>query len=298
MDLNKLRTFVRVVEAGSISLAASRCFRTQQAVSLQIKLLEQDLEVPLFHRAGARLQLTKEGELLYRRSKEHLLGLETSCRDIKSKKKEPRGTVTFGLWSEQSTCPFPGIITEFRQKFPGVDVKIVMGTNAKLEDLLTQGKVDFAIVVCLQNPELFHRRLLVIQELVPVASRKYLATTKPITSIADTLDHDILDYSIECPSYQRWIEDNAPELLPLAQKKHFVVTVDSDVVLKKLVLNDNGIAFLPRSLMEDEIASGEATELLLQRSRPAAINVEIVHKKAGALPYLQEQFFNFVVGEN
>ena len=65
MDFNKLRTFLIVVEEGSVTGAARRLFRTQPAVSQSLRLLEEDLGIALLHRKSGNVYLTPEGCLLY-----------------------------------------------------------------------------------------------------------------------------------------------------------------------------------------------------------------------------------------
>lgn len=297
MDFNKLRTFVRVVEAGSISRAASRCFRTQQAISLQIKSLEQELSAQLFHRSGPKLRLTREGELLYQRSKEHLLGLEASWREIKADKRAERGTIAIGMWSEQSVCALPSIAVNFRRMFPGAELKIAVGIGEKVEDMLLDNRIDFGIVPRLENPALFDRRPAFVNELVPVASAKYLARAKPITDVADTLDHDLLDYSDRCSGYQHWVGLNARELLPRARTKPFAVTVDNEATLKGLVMNDAGIALLSRKLVERELSTGQVRQVLPQQEfKTLTVSCGVAYRKERPLRYLQQQFFRFVTG--
>ena len=64
MDFNKAKTFIEVVDCGSVTKAANRLFRTQQAISLQLKALEVELELTLFDRQGPRIVLTRQGEKL------------------------------------------------------------------------------------------------------------------------------------------------------------------------------------------------------------------------------------------
>ena len=80
MDWDKLRIFHAVAEAGSFTHAGETLNLSQSAVSRQIRALEQELKVPLFHRHARGLILTEQGELLYRTAHDVFMKLEaTRC---------------------------------------------------------------------------------------------------------------------------------------------------------------------------------------------------------------------------
>ena len=85
MELQNLRAFIQVAEAGSFSLAAERLHLTQPAVSKRIALLEEELGSPLFDRIGRNVSLTEAGEALLphaRNVEQQLRAAEQSVRDL------------------------------------------------------------------------------------------------------------------------------------------------------------------------------------------------------------------------
>ena len=88
MNINRLRTFVTVVEAGGIHRAVAQLHLSQPAASRQINALESALGVPLFDRIGRRLKLTAEGEGLLRLSRRLLGEVETFNERAGALKKE------------------------------------------------------------------------------------------------------------------------------------------------------------------------------------------------------------------
>ncbi len=117
MDFNKAKTFIEVVDSGSITKAANNLFRTQQAISLQLKALEEELELTLFDRQGSRIVLTQQGEQLYEEFKAAFIQMESSVYRMKSDKTSATGTIRLGLWMEQSTGYLPYIVTAFKKNF-------------------------------------------------------------------------------------------------------------------------------------------------------------------------------------
>src|SRR5262245_23136649 len=84
--LQQLRGFCAVVEARSVSRAASRLHRTQPTVSLQLQALERDLRASLFERHGPRMELTPEGELLYKLARPLVDGVSQLDRDFEARR--------------------------------------------------------------------------------------------------------------------------------------------------------------------------------------------------------------------
>ena len=123
MNLNNLRCFVNVVEAGSISRAAEENYLSQQALSDQIRRLEKYFGASLLER-GRPLRPTAAGRLVYAAARQVLAEMEELERSV-ARLKEPgqRLVISTGLvW----TPPFlPRIIERFREMMPGIEVKII-----------------------------------------------------------------------------------------------------------------------------------------------------------------------------
>ena len=91
MDLDQLHTFLEIVRLKSFSKAAQTCFRTQPAISAQVRQLEQELNTPLFERLGTRIALTPAGRILHEYA-EQILDLRRRAQDaINELERVPRG---------------------------------------------------------------------------------------------------------------------------------------------------------------------------------------------------------------
>ena len=123
MDLDNLRCFLKVVEAGSFSQAARDSYLSQQAISDQIRRLEQHYQTPLLIRTRP-VQLTVAGRLVWETAREVLSDMEHLEQQV-AKLREParRLVIATGLvW----TPPFlPPLITRFQSEMPGVEVQLL-----------------------------------------------------------------------------------------------------------------------------------------------------------------------------
>ncbi|MBL1321561.1 MAG: LysR family transcriptional regulator [Methylophaga sp.] len=298
MDFNKVKTFVEVVDSGSITKAASRLFRTQQAISLQLKALEEELELTLFDRKGPRIVLTRQGEQLYKKFKSAFLQMESSVYSMKADKTSATGTIRLGLWMEQSTGYLPYIVTEFSKKFPKVKFEVLLGTDTDLEKALLNNKIDFGFYVFVRDKKLIETQAVLHRKLILVASNEYLLNRKHIKTIEDTLPLDLVDYSQDYASYVAWIRSNARALLSEAKKKIPVVTVNNDLALRELVRQGHGMGLLPEEIVREDLASGKIIQLLPKKSNSITLTIDLGYKKRRTQSYLHEEFLNFVISNN
>lgn len=171
MDWDKLRVFHAVAEAGSFTHAGESLNLSQSAVSRQISGLEENLNVPLFHRHARGLILTEQGELLYRTAREVFAKLAMTEAQLSESKDRPQGplkittTVAFGsLWLTPR-------IREFLDLYPEISVSILLD-DGELD--LAMREADVAIrMVPPRQPDLIQRHLLTMSHHV-YASPDYL----------------------------------------------------------------------------------------------------------------------------
>ena len=130
MDLNKLKTFCEVARLSSISRAAESLRRTQPAITHQIKLLEEELELALLDRRNARVFLTREGEQLYESARAKFQSLEDELAEIKADQKSIRGLIRIGIKKHLGNVYLPSMLENFHQQYSGARFHIVEGSDA------------------------------------------------------------------------------------------------------------------------------------------------------------------------
>ncbi|PLW81413.1 LysR family transcriptional regulator [Kineobactrum sediminis] len=146
LPIDVLRTFVTVAELGSFTQAGELLGRSQPAISLQIKRLEEQIEASLFTRKGHQLGLTSSGSKLLKYALE-ILALNDK---VIAEFKQPSltGRVRFGIPSEFATTLLPKILGNFTQSYPGVNLEI----NCELsKNLLSQPADQYDLVLALQD---------------------------------------------------------------------------------------------------------------------------------------------------
>jgi len=145
LDSDLLRTLVAVSDSGSVTAAADVVGRTQSAVSMQVKRLEEAVGQPVFVRRARGVDLTPAGEALVRRARPILTLLDQAMDglsdDIVS------GVVRVGIPEEYSQSVLPCLLADFVAAHPDVEVTVRAEPSPTLEAALKVGEIDLSILV-------------------------------------------------------------------------------------------------------------------------------------------------------
>jgi len=144
MEFRTLRAFVEVVRQGGFSQAAKTVFATQSTVSKAVKQLEDEIGVPLLDRIGHRSVLTVAGEVVYRRGVRLLADRDDLLAELDEIRGLKRGALRLGLPPVGSSTLFAPLFAVYRQRYPGIDVRLVEHGSAQLAESLRSGDIDFA----------------------------------------------------------------------------------------------------------------------------------------------------------
>lgn len=144
LDPDCLRAFVAVAETASFTAAGQRLLRSQSAISLQIKRLEQQLGVRLLDRSPRLVTLTGEGELVLDQAR-RLLALND---ELVARAREPQmaGLVRLGVPEDFATAHLPRLLSEFARTHPGVALEVTCELTLPLLDRFGAGELDLALI--------------------------------------------------------------------------------------------------------------------------------------------------------
>ena len=138
MDFDQLHTFLEIVRLKSFSKAAQTCYRTQPAISAQVRQLEQELRAELFERFGSRISLTTAGRI-FAGYAEQILELRKRAQDaIAELETNPRGELVIA--ANEATCIYllPRVFSVYKKLFPAVQLQLDRSygsTGASVADL-------------------------------------------------------------------------------------------------------------------------------------------------------------------
>src|SRR2546421_6851321 len=143
LDLDLLKSFVSVVDAGGFTRAGERVHRTQSTVSQQIKRLEEDVGQPLLNRSGKDVTPTEAGERLLSYAR-RLLSLAEEARDVLARPGN-EGAIRLGVPEDFAAYRLAKLLAAFARSHPGLRLDVRADQSANLKRDLERGEIDLAL---------------------------------------------------------------------------------------------------------------------------------------------------------
>ncbi|GAD00341.1 LysR substrate-binding domain-containing protein [Agarivorans albus] len=144
MDIDALRSLVAFVESGSFTRAASQTFRTQSAISAQMKKLQQESVSPLFEKEGRSLVLTPAGQALASYARRIISLHDQAVTELKHS--HDRVNLRIGCPDDYSVSVLPLLCELLQQTIPNLCLRLSAAPSVKLRESLDQGELDLAIL--------------------------------------------------------------------------------------------------------------------------------------------------------
>jgi len=250
MDFDQLETFLEVARLSSFSRAAEKRFRTQPAISSQIRSLEEEVGARLLDRSGGKVSLTASGKLFVKFAEETLDARKATLTAIAETERVPRGEIVVG--ANEGTCLhiLPEVFAHFKKQYPDVSVSIRRADYSKVLESVIDNSVDFGVVsLPITDIRLtavpIHRDELVL--IVP--PRHPLAKLKSASAV------DIAQYPLVMPKVGH-TRDALDELFHQHKlKPRYAMELDSSELLKRFVAADVGVGFVARSNVQEDVTA-------------------------------------------
>lgn len=192
VNLKLLHMFVAVAENCSFRLAAEQLNRSQSAVSMQIKHLEDQVGVALFHRTTRRVELTSEGERLLAYARRALDEWEGGLREIREVVDIQRGTLSIGCVPTVAATILPKALFAFQTAYPGINVNLRELAAHDLLDSIRRREIDFGIGPKVEGLAEFQFDPLFNEPIFALASKKYQLPKRRAIELADLCAFPIL----------------------------------------------------------------------------------------------------------
>ena len=256
MDLNKTQVFLSVALTGSFTLAANDLGMTKSKVSRQVRELEEELKVQLFHRTTRRISLTHMGQLFFNACEPLVAQLQETEQLLKSKITEPSGVLRVTYPSALGLNLFAEITNDFIKEYPKVQVEVILSDST--EDLVGQG-IDCAIRGGVLDDSSIICRLLFSCERGIYGSPDYLDGFQEIQEPKDLSRLDWVSFKTWRQNTIKLIGENGSLKVPIQNQ---VMNVNSLLFLQTSLLNGVGVGVLPSFLSDAEISEGKLKRVL------------------------------------
>ena len=231
LDSDQLKTLVAIADTGSFTRAASEVHKTQAAVSMQMRRLEESIGRPLFAKAGRRNRLTPDGEHLLDYAR-RIIHLNNEAMTI-FKEPDLSGYVRIGTPDDYAERFLPSIFAGFSRTHPLVEVEVICESSSSLMKHITQGDLDLAIAThkdCGPHGEVIRR-----EKLCWLTSPRHKVEEKEVIPLALG------------PASCSWRTDTTNALDKLKRPYRILYTSPSAAALTAAVLSGLAITVLPES---------------------------------------------------
>ncbi|MDF2152289.1 LysR family transcriptional regulator [Vibrio sp. CAU 1672] len=282
-----LKVFTRVATLGTFTAAANELNTTQSAVSKKIAWLEKEVGITLFHRHARAISLTTGGKQYLALAQKLLEEMSVFESQLRQEQTCVSGTLTLSVPSAFSVRLLASPLNEFLNLHS--DLSVEVSVSDKFVDLV-EGNVDIAIRAAYLKDSGLRAKWLMDNELVYFASPDYLASHPPVVTASDLSLHQCLTYSLSTPS-DLWRFSDGKQQLKVKVKEQ--VCSDSPEMLVQMAKLGQGIAAMPRWMVEQELKAGTLKQVL-EQYQPFKLPMYLVYKDSAHQPQRIRAFIDFL----
>ncbi len=277
MDLDQLHTFLEIVRLKSFSKAAETCFRTQPAISAQVRQLEQELNTSLFDRLGTRIALTPAGRI-FAEYAEQILDLRRRAQDaINELERVPRGALMIA--ANEATCIYvlPSVFSEYKKKFPNVQLSVDRAYGSRVVEAVLENLADFGITQLPVQEKKLQVAPIHSDEIVLLLPAKHQLASRKYVTVRDLIGEPLLlpKSGTTRARLNSWLE-------PVEDEIQTSMELDSTEMIKRFVMAGLGCSFLAASNCREEVAAGKLAAVTLG-PEPMVRKVGLIYRKDKAL---------------
>src|ERR1700692_4573679 len=288
MELHPLRVFLTVATEKSFSRAAEKLLRTQPAISLSIQRLEVELGEKLIDRSAKDLILTDAGRIVldYARRFENLQGeLENALAELRDMSAR---RLTVGR-NESSTLYLLDHIERYRRRYPKIKVQIRRSLSSKIPSELLDGDLELGILTFDPEDERLVAKVIFTDHLAFITSPEHRFAQRGEISITELGMETFIAHNVISPYRGVVIREFQRNKVPLNMDLE-MPTVEA---IRKMVQRNEGVAFLPRMCVEEELRHGLVREVKVKELEVER-KIRLVYPARRALSHAAEAFLQLV----
>ncbi|XGC81653.1 LysR family transcriptional regulator [Bdellovibrio bacteriovorus] len=286
LDLNQIRTFVRLVQTGSFTKAAEVLRQPKSRVSRRLAALERDLGAQLIYRTTRQFQLTEVGRSFYDRAKNLIEGLESLSSEISEGTAEVSGLLKVTASDDMGVKHLPGILDEFSRLYPQVRFELLL-SQAYID--LVKESVDVAIRIgSLKDSSLRVKKIGTVKNIF-IASPGFIERYRHYEDLSQIAQLPFIGMT----SMQKIEVLKGTEGKKFSFKPNRSYSANNPAALVELALLGKGIAYVPEFLCVDHIKSGRLVHIH-KNLRGAEAQVSIVTPEQKEVPLKVKKFSEFV----
>lgn len=277
MDFDQVHTFLEIVRLKSFSKAAQTCYRTQPAISAQIRQLEHELKAELFERFGSRISLTTAGKLFAQYAEQMMDVRRQAQNALNELESSPRGELVIA--ANEATCIYvlPSVFAEYKEQFPGVQLQVNRSYGSRVVEAVMENVADFGLT---QLP-VAEKRVQIV-DIYRDEVHCIVPASHPLAAKERVACEDLIPYPLLLPQtgmtrsrLNAWFEKVEDEI-------NVSMELDSSETMKRFVEAGLGVSFLAASNCREEVAAGTIRTMPLA-PEPMARKLGLIYRKDKAL---------------
>ena len=288
MDFDQLRTFLEVAKQGSFSRAGQKVFRSQSAVSAQIRQIESEYGERLLDRSGKTVRLTPAGEVFREYAQRMLTLRDESLRAVADHGNDPRGVLALG--ANEATCLYvlPNVFAEYLRLYPSVQVSIYRNFSHKILERLDSGAIDVGIVTLPVKMPMLKVRTIFRDRLVLMVSADNPLAQQDKVPISMVVEQPLI---LPRTGFTRRIMDKL--FRPYRDKLHVRMELPSIGMIKSFVAAGLGVSLISESFARDEVQSGKV-KLIALKDNELSRELGLAYRRNRSLPRAAEVFIELL----
>jgi DNA-binding transcriptional LysR family regulator len=288
MELYLLQTFLTVANEKSFSRAGEKLLRTQPAVSLAIQRLENELGEKLIDRSGKELLLTDAGRIVteYARRFDNLrLDLENALAELRD---NAAGRLIIGA-NESTTLYLLHHVERYRHTYPKIKVQVRRSLSSKIPAQLIDGDLELGLISYDPDDDRLVSTVIFRDHLAFVVSPEHRFAGRKSVSIAELGLETFIAHNVISPYREVVLKEFQRRKVTLNMDVE-MPTVES---IRRLVQRNEGVAFLPRMCVEQEIGQGLLCEVDVEEMHVDR-NIRLAYPAKRALSHAARAFLELV----
>jgi DNA-binding transcriptional LysR family regulator len=284
-----MEIFLSIAEEKSFSRAAERMHRTQPAISIAIKRLEEELGETLFDRSSKAGTLTEAGKILLSYAQRMINLRDEAVESIGELRGMFRGRLSIGANESTSLYLLPPLLLEYRKRHPSIKIEVYRNISERIPAEVLERNLDFGFLSydplhpSLQSFEV-HR-----DELVLVVPPKHPLAGRKSVTVRELGGEQFVAHNVKTPARSRIFELFAQHNAPL----NICVELATLDTIKDFVQRGVGLAILPRLAVRDELKAGKLVEVPV-KSMKIEKPLRLVYRREQNLSHAARSFLEMV----
>jgi DNA-binding transcriptional LysR family regulator len=251
MDFDQLETFLEVARNLSFSRAAERRFRTQPAISAQIRAMEEEVGAKLLDRTGGKVSITAAGKVFLVYVESALEARRAAMRAVAEADRVPGGEIVVAANEGSCLHILPEVFAEFKRSYPDVGITVKRSETREVLEAVIDNSADFGVAALPVTDKRITAVTIHKDELVMIAP-----TGHPLAKFKEVKITQLADYPLLLPKMGRTRDSIDSMFEERNMKPNVSMELDSSELLKRFVSAGVGIGFCAQSTALGDLRLG------------------------------------------